>query len=522
MKRLFRGSKNGTVDPLPPPPAPLPPPPAQMIAQSPPPPAKRNGPLGNMIEIFDQPATHQKAHHHEQKVKLGKSTVTPFPIDAGGPGGVAPVGASPGQQAGYGGAQYDPSAPQPAPAPRKGKERTSVPTLAEIQEQGLDLSRRDEWLAAQRGERAPASAPAPRHPKYRRDSRADAEPYTDEGTVVAPAHAKSRAPPNGNDPPYQNSPMIPTPVPRPTGLPPQQPSPSHMPHLQQTPHNDLLLPPGARPPSPPHSLRSGTPTRGHAPQPDQNVYGDYDELEAPRARHRTRAESGASLAASTRSSEHDGSRETHGQSLSTSHGRSQGGLSAGSHGLPGKMTKFPSPAPPAHHFRSPLANAYALPDGNQSQYVTTGQPRPFPSQQYPAPFGSDSNLVEPPSQQMRDLRMEDPIQGKEKEKKKFWGMPVGWAGEKGRKKEIEAESMERRGSVDGWREDGQHASSHGHGDHSSRGHGHEDGAFTRMLGLDGRGREREKEREEKKADHQNVETVTQAIRKYSIAACCRS
>lgn len=201
-------------------------------------------------------------------------------------------------------------------------------------------------------------------------------------------------------------------------------------------------------------------------------------------------------------------------------------------------SKLQKPAQPhsQYHYgsRSPLSNSYASPDPNvpmdtsaQLRYPTQA----FPTPQIPPP--SHTIPYDPMTEQMSAVRIEGPTPdadqhdayssgqhgGKDKEKKKFWGMNMGMSKEKtGHKKDKEKLARshdEPRQSSDWSRQqyDGDSSvpasnHSHGHGNLVEEEHSYRAGA-ARMLGLDfGGGQKKEH------GHAAQVDSVTSAIREW--------
>ena len=400
-------------------------------------------------------------HGHHPPSRLGShppGSVTPFPIDAGR------------------------SPPPPPPPPKKSKENGTAPSLLEIQQmqgQAKDVSRRDEWVQAQRQ-------------PGRSNRQSHQEPSPTAGGDFPPPSRQMAI--NGPDPPHGSvAPSQPI-APSSSALNASNLSPSQAP---------LYLPPGARPASPPSQLRPASVTRpsyhshpAHsqtsimtASTDPHGVNGDDAYNKTPKAAGRDRGYSSAS--ASGRGGELDAQAQPH---------------------IPnGKLPR--SPQPPSST-RSPLANSVAQVDTHHPlpapPHIYASAPPPFP---VPHPTPPSSH---PPVEEMLGLNIPNGVDRREadydmsrandKEKKKFWG---GWGGNKAKERGRDAENNygssrpsmdEGRRSVEMWREaDNAKPSSHGHGEDDHRG---------RLLGIDlGRGRD----------GPAQLETVTGAIRAWLTA-----
>ena len=516
MKRLFRTSKAGTVDPLPPP--------APHSTQSPPTlqqqqqhqqqqqqqqqqqpmaprPAGKKA-MAGMAGMFGgndgrdgrdgrdgaEAHGHGAGHHHHQfESKPRQGNVTPFPLDMGrdalGPGSTP--------------------APHPPAVKSKGREKamsiSSPPSLLELQQMQAQSAqpteidmRRDEWLASQQKQQRQATPP------------------TGYPRAQSPLHPI--IPPPRQRRPYDNTPSpdgwVNVNGPGPGQIQPsslgQSPSNGSTPTIQQS---QLYLPPGARPPSP--QVRPGTPTRpgypsslGHHSQSSLQ-YAEMDPYTTNSAPRVGRDRGYSSASGSMRGSDHESSAHGH---LAREQATSP---------LPQKMSVPKSSQPMAS--RSPLSHHYAMPAMSDSSTPYASNPPPPLS--YPVPHQAYAPMV----QEMSAIRIEGPSPeiemprdagGKDKEKKKFWGMGMDW-GKKDGEKEKEKHGRKKldRPSMDEPRRSGER---HRGEDKSSTGHGHsteeEGGHRGRMLGLDIGGRLRDSHHPPPNAS----DNVTSAIRELSL------
>lgn len=517
MKRLFRTSKAGTVDPLPPPaPQPMPSAPTlhqQQQHQQQQQQQAAGRPTGKktMANMFgghsegngeghghghgqDRSGGHHHHHHHSES-KPRQGNVTPFPLDVGRDA-PPPPGATSAQHAQV--------------VKSKGREKSSSisspPSLLELQQMQAQSgqpaeydSRRDEWLASQQKQHRKATPPTsyqhhsvqvqpPLHPIIPppRQGRA----YDN---ATSPDGRANVNPPGGSLPPHAQSPG-------------QSPSNASTPTIQQS---QLYLPPGARPPSP--QVRPDTPTRpsypsslGHHSQSSLQ-YAEIDPYTTNSAPRVGRDRGYSSASGSMRDSDHESS--THGH-LAQHQAPSP---------LPQKMP-IPKPAQPLAS-RSPLSHTYATPISPDPINIYSSNPPP--PLQYSVPSQQD---YAPMVQEMSAIRIEGPSPefeipreagGRDKEKKKFWGMDWGKKDKEREKEKLGRKEQERR-SIDEPRRSGERYRGE---DKSSTGHGHsteeEGGHKGRVLGLDIGGRLWDSHNQ----SPAQGDSVTAAIREFSSPTC---
>ncbi|KAK4683955.1 hypothetical protein P7C73_g6253, partial [Tremellales sp. Uapishka_1] len=235
-------------------------------------------------------------------------------------------------------------------------------------------------------------------------------------------------------------------------------SQSSIPIGAQQPNPNYFLPPGARPPSP--QARSGTPPRPifsttttHHSQTSLNgPYGtsvsSHADMDSHHIPSTTRDRGYSSASTSGRASDHEVPQGTSPNVSSARH------LSAQN----------------PYNSRSPLVNnAYQQePFGNHIPFpVASPQRQVLASDPYPAADEYDVS------------------RGREKEKKKFWGVPTKWGEkkDKGKEKMREVDSYPRmslddgRRSTDGWRDSESQS-------HSAHDHGLAEVQRGRLLGVD--------------------------------------
>jgi hypothetical protein len=502
MRRLFRSTKTNVIDPLPPPSAP-----SAFDGQGTSHGAMKStsymesmgGANGGQAPVDNQMDASIQAPIPHFETRPRKGSVTPFPIELG---------------------HATPSTPPPTHvAAKRSKDSThsmgkgekvgtrsaaaGPPTLLEIQQMQAgnvdgDARNRD-WLQAQR-----------KPGRHREDSTGSNESTPPEGrSLVSPSMPTKT---NGQEAYGMTPPTMAMPSPHPSlssgtlgttnGIYPPPP-----------------LPPGARPPTPPNPLpiRSNTPTRSYhstsmAPAQNRDALSSsmngitLGDVPPPTRSGRDRGYSSAS----GRGSDHE----------STS-GHGHGGLTSLSSipaARPNKQT------PPSLPVRSPLVNSYATPDNTTvpaafptaHPFVNTSPATSQPPH-HPHPHGmarplSNANIRSlkaelpnlPPRPQVdmdqsRDISV---LGGKEKEKKKFWGMAWGDKKEKEKGKEKERGRELERPSIDERRSFEEVPSSHSHGDEDS-------GYRGRVMGLDFG-------RKDQQHSASNVDNVTTAIRGYLV------
>lgn len=478
MKRLFRNSKASVIDPLPPPSTP---PPAPGSGSSTPRQLNQsmssitlNGNSNSNGGGQDQP----QHEHNRWGFGLGhghrQNEVTPFPSDVGR------------------------DVPPPPPEKgRKGKERGSAapPSMLEIQQ----MQERDE----KRRQQPPSQQHRPPPPTQQH------APSPDRWSLTSPP---AQPPSTGFDPPFDpNSKPLPIPNPSYNGA---------VSHTSTSPSSagtqiPLYLPPGARPPSPSLRRPSYTSAPRHSQSSVSSSAAPYGTSVEGEHIGRERGYSVASAAGSARSDHESGPvyTNTNGNSLPP-HSYS---LS------PQSNAKLPRPPSNLQSSRSPLANPYPTSDNNGS---TVPAPHPYnsipptisPAEQLPNPLNQADGMA-PASLNLHNLPARpgdgelSRENGKDKEKKRFWGM--GWGDKKGKGRDKDRERDggeylsrpsvdESRRSVDGWKENdfpSQSTSAHGHEHEEPTPRG-------RLLGLDFGGGKRD-------GGVQQVSDVTSAIRKSS-------
>lgn len=356
MKRLFRTSKS-TIDPLPPPTPPASDYAPQYQQQQQLAPQAGSGPKKSGSARLE-------GHGHTPAESLGGGgknwfggisapSVTPFPVDVG-----------------HGG-------PMRRLSRKEKKERGSAPSMLEIQQM-----QQQSPAVLQK----PPPPPPPKmestihHNPQSRFYETELASPDSSWTVLPPQQARHQPSPDHYSSRTHTPPL---PVPSAPALQSGGGSGISSPNAQQ-----LYLPPGARPPTPPAALRPATPNYiSPMGQSEASLHSQqYEE-------RRTRDRGYSSASGSMRGSDVESS---------TGHGGPK-----------------PVKVAPVQPMRSPLANSYASPPA-----FPTPQPHFQPP---PAQYA--------PEQDIRNMAISQQYDEPPKEKKKFWGMDMDWAKKKDKAKD---------------------------------------------------------------------------------------
>ena len=399
MKRLFRTSKTGTVDPLPPPP-PSNPPSTHVPNGQVPPPGKK--PMGNAIVNEN----HHGHHHPVQQSRPRQGSVTPFPIDMGRE--------TPPPQA--------VSTPLHANAKSHKKEKgmNTAPTLMEIQQMQIQAEaierdqRRDQWLSSQQrpSKEGQFLPPRPSGRGY------ENQQSPDDWSLVSNGGPGGGASLGGTE--FSNA---------------------STPTITQPP---LFLPPGARPPSP--QIRPSTPNRQFpqgSPGDHYDPYSDPYVQSTPRG-GRDRGYSSAS--GSMRGSDHESSNHGHQHKTST-----------GSQQMPVPKPSQPmGTRSPLHHYTTPISP-------EQQSYPPTQLPYPTNNHLSNVVDGISAIRIEGPSPEIEMPKEHGKDKEKKKFWGMGMNMNMNWGEKRDKKHNLDRPSMDEPRRSNEWqRSEDKTASSHGH------------------------------------------------------------